>query len=234
MRWFILALVLVGCGGKRFDIPSSSMLPTIEVGDKIATRAFEGVVQRGDVVVYVGRASTSPLYEGGPDKFFEGKDRVARVMALPGERVRIEGEIVIVGGVPLTTTVEAERQCEVYGMDFDRTPAGTCPCTVRREAGGGRAWLVQNFATTCGGGGTPDWPLAYRPPGTTRYLGAQAVNPDWPDVVVPQGHVLLLGDNRYRSEDSRFMGFTAIEDIHWIATEVVGNDAAPERAGLPL
>ena len=46
-----------------------------------------------------------------------------------------------------------------------------------------------------------------------KYFGDRADNPNWPEVVVPEGHVFAMGDNRDASEDGRFWGFVPFERI---------------------
>lgn len=49
-----------------FFIPSSSMEPTFEPGDRIIVSKLEAEVQRGDIVVFDGTGSFSPYVSGSP------------------------------------------------------------------------------------------------------------------------------------------------------------------------
>jgi len=100
-----------------FFIPSSSMVPTLAVDDRIVVekvtyRLREPV--RGEVVVFAGAGGTSPVSDGPlPLRVFEGlgrligvippdpSDLVKRLVGLPGEEIAIVGGVLRVDGVPL-------------------------------------------------------------------------------------------------------------------------------------
>jgi len=99
--WAIcLALALLLAFGIRafvvqaFSIPSTSMLPTLDVGDRILVqKAFFNwhQVREGDIVVF-----THPPRDhcGGP----AGTDLVKRVIALPGQTIYSAGGILYIDG----------------------------------------------------------------------------------------------------------------------------------------
>jgi signal peptidase I len=82
---------------QTFWIPSSSMVPTLGVYDRILVqKAFFTWhdVHEGDIVVF----SQPPLDQcGGP----QGSDLVKRVIALPGQTVYSSGNTIYVNGKPL-------------------------------------------------------------------------------------------------------------------------------------
>jgi signal peptidase I len=133
---------------QAFYIPSESMKPTLNVGDrvlvnKVSYRLHD--VNRGDIVVF----ETPPKAK---DANGEIKDLVKRVVALPGETFSTRNGTVYIDGRPLN---------EPYLQEGVQTCA---PNTA---------------ATTCG---------------------------DIGDQPIPAGDVLVLGDNRTASKDSRFFG----------------------------
>lgn len=84
---YVLQLFVV----KPFQIPSESMLPTIEVGDRILVNrlAYQyGSIDRGDIIVF--ESTTEP-----------GVDVVKRVIALAGDTVEVRQGRAIVNGLPL-------------------------------------------------------------------------------------------------------------------------------------
>jgi signal peptidase I len=100
-----------------FFIPSSSMVPTLAVDDRIVvekvTYRFREP-QRGDIVVFSGATTAAPVSDGPlPMRVFEGlgrligvippdpSDLVKRVVGLPGEEITIVDGVLRVDGVPL-------------------------------------------------------------------------------------------------------------------------------------
>jgi signal peptidase I len=87
---------------QAFKIPSSSMVPTLEVGDHILVwkfiygikvpfidrKLFVRSPDRGDIIVFVYPRD-------------ESKDFIKRVVGLPGEKVQIMGKKILVNDVPL-------------------------------------------------------------------------------------------------------------------------------------
>ena len=92
----LMAVLLVGLARafvfQVFYIPSSSMVPTLGVGDRIVVqKAFFNWrdVREGDIVVF----SHPPLDQcGGPEQ----ADLVKRVIALPGQRIYSSGNSIYV------------------------------------------------------------------------------------------------------------------------------------------
>lgn len=205
---------------EAFSIPSSSMYPTLHIGDHLFVNKLElGVYwpmspkraiewsqpDHGDIIVFVYRS---------PGDHLDGEDFIKRVVAVPGDRIRMEEDRLILNGKPVQTEVVERTQCAMFSpVDYDKTPRHHCPCIIQRETIGDESWLSQHLLTGCGGR-EPDagnWPLEFAP--KSRYFGDKATNPNWPDVVVPEGHVLVMGDNRDASEDGRFWGFVPYERI---------------------
>lgn len=128
----VLAFLIKTFLVQAFFIPSGSMIPTLQIGDrvlveKVTYRFVEP--DRGDVIVF--RRPGAPERRGvGPAirSFFEGLgltrpdqeiDLIKRIVALPGETVEIVGGVVHVDGVALS---------EPYGLADQRDfPAVTVP-----------------------------------------------------------------------------------------------------------
>ena len=72
-------------------IPSGSMIPTLEIGDKVfCTHVRWNILERGDIIVF------HPNKEQGEDQFV-----VKRLIGLGGDHIRIEKGIVSVNGVEI-------------------------------------------------------------------------------------------------------------------------------------
>jgi signal peptidase I len=107
----VLAVVLVlrSFVVEPFQIPSSSMVPTLEIGDYILVNKFSyglrlpvaktkvleiGEPQRGDVVVF---------FPPNDNRYF-----IKRLIGLPGDRISYRNKQLTVNGVPVEQTLLAE------------------------------------------------------------------------------------------------------------------------------
>jgi signal peptidase I len=101
---------------QAFYIPSESMVPTLEVGDRVFVSKFMfdgGDVARGDVIVFENpnpgelpdRSGVGSvlhwLGEGIGLAQPENEDFIKRVIALPGETIEIRNNVVYIDGEPL-------------------------------------------------------------------------------------------------------------------------------------
>jgi signal peptidase I len=98
---------------KPFQIPSESMQPTIDPGDRILVNRLAyryGSVQHGDIIVF--KAPTEP-----------GVDFVKRVIALPGDTIEVQDGKAILNGQTLDEPYLSSRG----GRDFpsQKVPDGT-------------------------------------------------------------------------------------------------------------
>jgi signal peptidase I len=145
---------------QAFYIPSESMKPTLNVGDrvlvnKVSYRLHD--VNRGDIVVF----ETPPRAK---DANGEIKDLVKRVIALPGETFSTHDGAVLINGRPLKEP-------------YLQKGVETC---------------APNSASACGD--VQEVPGCGHPPAGQ------------PGCVIPPDDILVLGDNRTASKDSRFFG----------------------------
>jgi signal peptidase I len=101
---------------QAFYIPSESMVPTLEVGDRVFVSKFMfdgGDVARGDVIVFEnpnpGEVPDRDVVSGFLHWLGEGigfaqpenEDFIKRVIAMPGETIEIHNHTVFIDGVPL-------------------------------------------------------------------------------------------------------------------------------------
>ena len=198
---FVLAVGLRSLVVAPFSIPSGSMLPTLMIGDYLFVakwpygysrfsfpfgivnfdgRILAGVPERGDVVVF-----------RHPDD--RDEDLVKRVIGLPGDTVEVREGTVILNGEPLQ-----RRRIADYAVPV--TPNSPCrgaPDGAVREIAdedGGSICAYPRFRETLPGGRSYDV--------LDQITDSQGDNTD--PVTVPDGHVLVMGDNRDDSLDSRF------------------------------
>ena len=189
---FLLRSFLV----EPFKIPSSSMVPTLLVGDFILVNKFTygirlpvankkiielGSPQRGDVMVF--RFPDDPSL-----------DYIKRVVGVPGDRVEYRNKRLWING-----TQVAERQVDDYlskeRMQFSRRYVETLGA-VDHEI------LIDE-----------DSPSVIAPSRPFPHAANCNYNMNGMACTVPPGHYFMMGDNRDNSSDSRVWGFVPDENI---------------------
>jgi signal peptidase I len=174
----VIAVFVVTFLLQAFTIPSESMEQTLLIGDYLLVDKFcyggstgwnrllpYRHVKRGDVIVF--------HYPVNP-----AQDFVKRVVALPGDRLRLVNKRVFVNGVlvrePYVQYLSPQRN--YYRDDF--------PQSTSVDYGVNAKWwkempkLVEDH-----------------------------------QLIIPEGHYFVLGDNRDDSQDSRYWGFVPRENI---------------------
>jgi signal peptidase I len=98
-EWLVILViaVLVATGLRVFVlqvfyVPTGSMLPTVQLGDRILVVKFGYTIHRGDIVVF--RRTPGDVYT-------TDADLVKRVVGLPGETISSRGDTVLINGKPI-------------------------------------------------------------------------------------------------------------------------------------
>lgn len=168
-----------------FQIPSESMVPTLEVGDFIAVNKFAYGIRMPvfrNKLVPVGQPAHGDVMVFFPphkDTYY-----IKRVIGLPGDTISYVNNMLYVNGerVPQKLLVDEESEYQddcakysghyqIYEETLDDVSYRTRKCTVPSRL---------------------------------------SVNGTWQ---VPQGHYLMMGDNRDNSSDGRDWGFVPEERI---------------------
>ena len=199
----LIVFLLRSFVAEPFKIPSSSMRPTLEVGDFILVNKFayglrlpiieQKVIpvadpKRGDVVVF--RYPVNP-----------SQDFIKRVVGVGGDEVVYRNKKLTVNGKPLPQTPDGSYSY-VEGLRFETTE--------------------RLFETADTGVGPKEYTIAQNPQAQPVY--PQNVRPfpdrkncDYNDrgfvCRVPAGHYFMMGDNRDNSDDSRYWGFVPDDHI---------------------
>ncbi|MGZ8311157.1 MAG: signal peptidase I [Allosphingosinicella sp.] len=196
---FLAAVALRSLLFAPFSIPSGSMLPNLMIGDYLFVskfpygfsrhsfpfgiasfdgRIFERLPERGDIVVF--------RYPG-----LEDADYVKRVIGLPGDQIEVRGGTVILNGTPVQRQRIADFAVPVSPNSPCR-PDGSTRETVQPD--GARACAYPRYRETLPGGRSYD----------VLDQVADGAGDNMPAVIVPDGQLFVMGDNRDDSLDSRF------------------------------
>lgn len=223
----VLAVVLVVRSFliEPFNIPSSSMVPTLYTGDFIAVNKYAygvrlpltynkvldtGEPKHGDVAVF--------RYPENPSIYY-----IKRVIGLPGDTVSYSQGVLSINEVPVeTSAVDFVANDELTSQLY--LPGQVAPGQVLSEAGAAAMGQEEEdaaryFEETQG----ENKHLVRYLEGLNSAQYAPFLQQLSPEVVssegtewrieVPQGQYFVMGDNRDRSADGRFWGFVPDENL---------------------
>jgi signal peptidase I len=88
----ILSFSIRAYAVQEYVVPSGSMVPTLQIGDRIAVNKLSSTIHRGDIVVF-NRAPG--------DDDLQYPVLVKRVIGLPGETISSDGNTMLIDGKPL-------------------------------------------------------------------------------------------------------------------------------------
>ncbi|MEH6437781.1 signal peptidase I [Massilia sp. DD77] len=214
-----LVFVLRSFLWEPFKIPSSSMVPTLLVGDFILVNKYTYGIrlpiinkkiiqindpQRGDVMVFKYPKDMS-------------QDYIKRVVGVPGDKITYENKRLTVNGKPVEYTPlddYLDDQHPVYHKQLVEKLPGKDGETAHRI-------LNTENRPTLDLGNVENFP----------HRAACDYSYDKFTCIVPEGNYLMLGDNRDNSQDSRYWGFVPDKNIVGKAIVVWMNFSQPSRVG---
>jgi len=202
-----------------FKIPSSSMVPTLLVGDFILVNKYAYGIrlpivnkkiielndpQRGDVMVFKYPKDMS-------------QDYIKRVIGVPGDTVTYENKRLTVNGKPVDYTPlddYLDDQHPIYHKQFTENLPG-------KTAGVPHRILNTDTKRTLDLGAVENFP----------HRSACEYTYDKFTCIVPEGNYFMMGDNRDNSADSRYWGFVPDKNIVGKAIVVWMNFGDIKRVG---
>jgi len=170
-----------------FQIPSSSMVPTLEVGDFILVNKFTYGIRlpvirtkvidindpkRGDVMVFF------PPHE---KRYF-----IKRVVGLPGDRIDYIDNQLFINGAKIAEELQAQLPANRPFYEIYKEALGDIEHQTQKNIG-----YIANFSD--------------REDGLKRRYSN--------NYIIPEGHYFMMGDNRNNSSDSRVWGPVPEENI---------------------
>ncbi len=185
----LVVLLIRSFLAEPYQIPSESMVPTLQVGDFIlvnkyayglrlpvlGTKIFKvGEPRRGDIMVFI------PPHD---PRYF-----IKRVIGLPGDHLRYENKVLYINGE--RASYELQREFNSYLSAINASVP------------------VREYSESLPGD-RPGAPYG-KPHSIYRYPTFREAPAEW---TVPPHSYFMMGDNRGRSEDSRAWGYAAEDHI---------------------
>jgi len=208
-------------------VPTGSMQNTITIGDHLLVNKFifapgtslpflpQREIKRGDIIVFKYPGNPyDPKRDDRPDNRPILTNYVKRVIGLPGDRIRIQGNNVVVNG-------EIVPEHHITAIDNNRKD----PCDIKENPPRKPGELYDVYYR-------PD-----PPDDTTEYDAFQGKD----EIVVPEASYFVMGDNRNNSEDSRYWGFVPRDlvigramFVYWSYDESAPSSDGPGPFGLVI
>jgi signal peptidase I len=208
-------------------VPTGSMQNTITIGDHLLVNKFifapgkslpflpQREIKHGDIIVFKYPGNPfDPKRDDRPDNRPILTNYVKRVIGLPGDRIRIQGNNVYVNG-------EVVPEHHITARDHNRKDPLEILDNPPRKPG-------------------ELYDVYYRPGPADDDQEYDAFQ-DKDEIVVPEASYFVMGDNRNNSEDSRYWGFVPRDlvigramFVYWSYDESAESTDAPFGLGVVI